>query len=116
MKLFTTITPPEQFIGSYGPAYRSSLVIDHVDLFEAAGGTIHVGKHATWAMVPGWQAFPVVCGDIVRIDTEDGPTDGRCGRNVVGDLGACQAHADERQGWLDMDESERCAWEMSREF
>ena len=115
MKLFTSTTTPEQFIGSYGPTYRSALVVDHTDLFVAAGGRIHVGLHATWAMVPGWQAFPVVCGEIVRIDTEDGPISGRCGCNVVGDLGACQGHAEERDGWLAMDESERCAWERDRE-
>ena len=115
MKFLTTTTPPEQFIGSYGPTYRSSLVIDHTNLFEAAGGTIHVGLHATWAMVPGWQAFPVVCGEIVWIDTEDGRTDGRCGINVDGDKGACAAHAEERDAFMAMDESELCQWERDRE-
>ena len=127
MKLFTTTTSPDEFIGMYGTDIErdeegyshvvghASLVVDHTDLFEAAGGTIRVGLHATWAVLPTGQAFPVACGDLVPIRTEDGPSDARCGLNVVGDLGACQGHAEERQGWLDMDESERCAWERDHE-
>jgi hypothetical protein len=127
MRLFTSTTTPEEYVGQYGDRHvrddegysvlvgRRSLLIDHTEMFEAAGGTIRVGKHATWAVLPGGEAVPVVCGDIIRIHTEDGPSDGRCGLNVVGDLGACQGHADERQGWRDMSEAERCQWEKDHD-
>ena len=116
MKLFTSTTPAQDIIGWYGQhTFRTSLLIDHVDLFEAAGGTIRVGRHSTWAVLPTGLACPVVCGEIIQIDTEDGPESGRCGLNVRGEEGACERHAEERQGWLAMDESERCSWEHDRE-
>ena len=127
MKTFTATTPAEEFIGQYGNATvrdeegyavvvgRRSLLIDHTDLFAAAGGTIRVGRHATWAVLPGGKAVPVVCGDLIPIQTEDGPSDARCGANVVGDLGACAGHAEERQEWRAMSEPERAAWERSRD-
>ena len=105
----------EQFVGGYGPAWRTGVLIDHTDSFVAAGGRLRVGRNATWAVLPTGRAIPVVCGEIVRIDTEDGPMSGRCGLNVFRDLGACDAHAEERQGWMDMSEAERCAWERDRD-
>jgi hypothetical protein len=113
MKFFTDTTTPEEFLGAYGQDYRRGLLIDHIDLFEAAGGTIRVGKHATWAILPGYPAIPVVCGDIIRIDTEDGPTDGRCGLNV-GPHGACEGHYEQKVYWASQTEAETCQWERDQ--
>ena len=109
-----TVHPAEKFIGAYGPSYRSGVLVDHADAFVAAGGRIRHGKHAVWAVLPSGKAFPLVCGELVRIDTEDGPISGRCGRDIAR-AGACEMHADERQGWLDMSEAERCEWERSHD-
>lgn len=114
MKTFTTATRLEEFLGAYGQDWRRGLLIDHTDAFEAAGGTIRVGKHATWALLPGYPAIPVVCGDIVRIDTEDGPTDGRCGLNVTAD-GACEMHHDQHVFWASQTEAEVDQWERDRD-
>lgn len=108
-----TWTNGEQFVGAYGPSYREGVLIDNLEAFVTAGGSVRVGKHGTWASLPGAAAIPVVCGDIVRIDTEDGPSDGRCGRNLDGERGACPAHADERDTWMAMSERERADWEGS---
>ena len=109
------MTNAEQFIGAYGPAWLTGVLIDHADAFVAQGGRIRTGRHAFWAVLPNGQACPVVCGDFVQIDTEDGPISGRCGCNVVPDLGACERHAEERQEWLAMSESERVMWEKSHD-
>jgi hypothetical protein len=109
------VTKAEQFIGAYGQSYRAGVLIDHTDRFVEAGGTIRVGRHAVWALVPKMAAIPVVCGEIVEIATEDGPISGRCGCNVAKDLGACAGHANERDEWLAMSEAERCAWERNRD-
>lgn len=110
-----TVHPAERYVGAYGQSYRSGVLIDHQVAFTEAGGTIRVGKHSTWAIIPKMAAIPVVCGHLVWIDTEDGPIDGRCGANVVGDRGACEGHADERDEWMSMSEPERCAWERNRD-
>jgi hypothetical protein len=127
MRLFTATTTPEELVGQYGTnterdddgytivVGRRSLLIDHTDLFETAGGTIRVGKHSTWAVLPGGEAVPVVCGDLVPVRTEDGPSDARCGCNVVGDRGACEGHADERDAYRAQSESERAYDERVRD-
>lgn len=38
------------------------------------------------------KAIPVVCSEIVQVDTEDGPVSGRCGVNALDVTGTCDAH------------------------
>lgn len=110
-----TFSPLEVLVGAYGPAWRSGVLIDNTDRFVAEGGSIRVGRHATWAVMLNGKAFPVVCGALVEVATEDGPLSGRCGRDVEGDRGACGSHADERDEWMSMGERERCAWERAHD-
>lgn len=127
MKYFTETSTPEDFVGQYGTdterddegyshlVGRRSVLIDHTDLFVAAGGTIRVGKHATWAFLPKGAGIPVVCGDLVPVHTEDGMSDARCGLNVVGNRGACEGHADERDYYMAQSEAERAFDERQRD-
>lgn len=89
----TTDTDPARFIGSYGQAWRSGLLSEHLDLFVRAGGTHRPSRSdgAGWAVVEG-KAFPVVCSELVRVDTEDGPISGRCGANALAETGTCEGH------------------------
>lgn len=89
----TTDTDPERFIGSYGQTWRSGLLSEHLDLFRRAGGTHRPSRNAGagWAVIDG-KAVPVVCSEIVRVDTEDGPVSGRCGANALDATGTCHAH------------------------
>lgn len=64
-------------------------------------------------------AYKVLCGHLIEVYTEDGPTDGRCGHRVETDkAGACPGHAQWRDSigsyvdsmgmnLLDYDEDER---------
>lgn len=88
----TPATAPADFLGMYGPNWRQSLISEHLDLFRRAGGTFRPGNVALgWAVVDG-KAYPVVCSEIVRIDTEDGPVSGRCGTPALARTGTCEAH------------------------
>lgn len=82
-----------RFIGRYGQTWRDGLLSDHLDLFVRAGGTHRPSRShgAGWAVIDG-KAFPVVCSEIVRIDTEDGLVSGRCGANALAATGTCEAH------------------------
>lgn len=90
----TTDTPPDRFVGTYGPTWREGLLSEHLDLFRRAGGVHRPsnGTGAGWAVVDG-RAVPVVCSELVRVDTEDGPVSGRCGNNALDATGTCESHA-----------------------
>lgn len=89
----TTETDPETFIGAYGQQWRAGLLSEHLDLFVRAGGTHRPSRSlgAGWAVI-GTKAYPVVCSEIVRVDTEDGPVSGRCGANALARTGTCERH------------------------
>jgi len=92
MKRFTPDTKPEEFITGYGQTYRLGLISDHVEMFAAVGGEIRKGNaHAGWAVVDR-KAYPILCSEIIRINTEDGPISGRCGGFALPDTGRCSGH------------------------
>lgn len=93
MRHLTTSTEPATFIGAYGQNWRSGLISEHLDLFVRAGGTHRASRSgsAGWAVVDG-KAYPVLCSELVRIDTEDGPQSGRCGSPALEATGTCEAH------------------------
>lgn len=94
----TPDTAPETFIGAYGTDWRSGLLSEHLELFKQAGGTVRpsAGDGAGFALIPlpdgGMVARPVVCSELVRVDTEDGPVSGRCGHNALEATGTCHRH------------------------
>lgn len=91
--LLTTTTDVDRFIGSYGPRWRAGLLSEHLDLFVRAGGTHRPSRStgAGWAVIEG-KAYPVVCSELVWVDTEDGRIDGRCGELALDATGTCPAH------------------------
>lgn len=92
VRLLSETTPLEQFIGNYGNAHRSGLISEQVDLFVRAGGEIRKGNaHMGWAVIEG-KAYPILCSEVVRIDTEDGPVSGRCGQFALPVSGMCACH------------------------
>lgn len=117
MRTLSPTTEPARFIGSYGPTWRSGLISEHLDLFIRAGGThrTSAGLGAGWAVVDG-VAHPVVCSELVSIDTEDGPVSGRCGVPALDATGACEGHSEERAHWLAMSEAERAFIERHEVF
>lgn len=114
MRSIETFTP-EQFIGSYGSDWKWGVLFDHLEAFDAAGGEVRGASSGTgrvWAIVDR-RAYPVVCGELIRVDTEDGPISGRCGLPIeVGP--SCEAHAELIAQWQAQSEAETVAWEAAR--
>jgi hypothetical protein len=85
-------------IGRYGPDWVTGVISDH----EYLANEIQRGDAATtqrYARV-GNEWYPVLCGEIVMIDTEDGRIDGRCGQPVHGDDVACPDHQADITRWM----------------
>lgn len=112
MKNLTTTTPPETFIGFYGNNWARGLLSEHADLFVQAGGVIRTSPSArtSRAVLPDGSTAPVVCSEIIRIDTEDGPQSGRCGLLAERD-GCCDSHADMIAFWRTQSDMEVAQWE-----
>lgn len=92
----------------YGPNYRAGVLAEH------AGTDRFVGRSGRpFARDPhSGEVQPILCGEIVWIDTEDGRIDGRCGDRVIGADGfACPGHAEVIAGWRAESEVETIAWE-----
>jgi hypothetical protein len=90
------------------------LLVDQAGAFTEAGGQIVAGSHGRSYAVVGGKAYPLLCGDIVPWQTEDGMSDGRCGKVAV-DHGQCPAHAAERDYWQDLSPREQQAIEQAEE-
>ena len=100
----------------WGQDWRIGLLVDHLAEAEASGVTIRrTAGGGLWAYAPGRSAVRVVCGDLVWIWTEDGRMDGRCGQPALADLGACEAHAADREAYLAQTEAEMMAWEREND-
>lgn len=99
----------DNFTGSYGPDWKTGVVVDHLGSAVEAGMLVHTSPSgAVYVTGPkGGVAVPVVCGEIIMIDTEDGRIDGRCGLPVKADEGACPGHWAQIQAYrLDPDYDE----------
>lgn len=106
-----TTTNPHDYVHGYGRNWTPGLLVDHVTAFEAAGGTIRTPAHGLceYAVCPDGSTVKVVCGDIIEIRTEDGPTTGRCGLPVRAGASACAGH----QRIIDMTDDEFARYERS---
>lgn len=93
VRLLDTNTDPQVFVGAFGPRWRAGVLSEQLDLFKRAGGVHRPSRSlgAGWAVIEG-KAYPVVCSELVRVDTEDGPVSGRCGENALDATGTCAYH------------------------
>src|SRR5690349_6907012 len=95
----------EEHIGHYGPGRRVwdehgdgivydrvGVITDHVASFVEAGGSVRNGATVVWAVLPDGKAHKVLCGEIIPVATEDGPSDGRCGFPVRPGEVMCEGH------------------------
>jgi hypothetical protein len=74
-------------VGSYGPEWTQGVLAEHCHSAHvhrlASGNRVVILDNLT---------YPILCGEIVEIPTEDGLIDGRCGARVEGDNFACPSH------------------------
>lgn len=100
----------EDLTSGYGQNWTRGVLAEHVHSTDA---TVHVTTTGRTVAIPlgGGVPVPVLCGEIVMLATEDGPVDGRCGRQTYDGDFACPGHADERRAWMNETEAERAAWE-----
>lgn len=92
------------------------LLVDWVEEAERKGARIVAGSAGRRYVMVGRKAYPVLCGEIVGYQTEDGPETGRCGQRVtVGDFGTCEVHGAEREYWASLTERERRAIERAED-
>lgn len=92
-------------IGAYGQDWITGILAEHVS--EDAAIIVDTSGR-TFVLAVG-DNFPVLCGEIVEIQTEDGLISGRCGRPVYNRGFACPGHQEQiesyRNDGYDMDES-----------
>jgi hypothetical protein len=108
----------DDFTGAYGSSWRTGVLVDHLGTALEAGMLAHASPRG-YAYVTGpkgGHSVPVLCGEIVEIWTEDGPTDGRCGCLVKAGEGACPGHWAGILSWRNASEYERCAIERKEEM
>lgn len=106
------------FTGMYGQDWTQGVLVDHLDRATAAGMVVRTMPASRRQYVTGPRggvAFPVVCGDLVEVWTEDGRMDGRCGLPVLAGAPACEAHAEQIAYWAAQTEAEAMAWEREND-
>lgn len=114
MRLLTPTSDPYDVMGMYGPGpFRQGVLDEHVYLLPE--DRIREGTNVRWVITDDGKAWPVLCGHLIPVVTEDGPTDGRCGQPADKDRGACDGHADEMDHWRSLSEPERAYWEREQE-
>jgi hypothetical protein len=92
MRKFTTSTKPSEIVGSYGQHWREGVLSEHLSVFLKAGGTFRPAQtFEGWAVAEDGRAYPVLCSELVEVQTEDGPMTGRCGEHSVRN-GFCEYH------------------------
>ena len=100
-----------RYATGYGQDWTPGVLTEHQTGFIAAGGVVRVEADGTSAaLLPSGRVYPMVCGSIIMVDTEDGPVSGRCGVPATRD-GACDRHAAEAEEWATASERTRSAWE-----
>lgn len=83
-------------VGRYGPEWVTGVISDH----EYRADDTRVAESGERLALVNDEWVPVLCGEIVMIDTEDGRIDGRCGAPVMGDDVACPGHQADIQRWM----------------
>lgn len=79
--------------GYYGQEWKRGILLDHLHLAKEHGLRVTtVAAGTTWISEGTRVAVPLVCGELIWIDTEDGRIDGRCGLRL--NHFACPRHGD----------------------
>ena len=104
----------EEFLRTY-VAGVFGILVDHVEAAERMGAKLVEGTDGREYVVIEGRAYPVLCGDIVPVQTEDwGPESGRCGQIARFD-GSCEFHGAERAWWGSLTEREKAAVERAED-
>ena len=93
MKFFPTSSNTVwDFEGVYGNGpFRQGIISEHVPSALNAGLRLHPLTRSAFVVDPEGRTSPVLCSELIRVDTEDGPVSGRCG--VLANLnGLCDRH------------------------
>lgn len=83
-ELVSMLNTLDTFTGAYGQTWDTGITTDHVHAATEAGCLLHTTPKG-WARMTGPRggaSVPVLCGEVVGIDTEDGIVSGRCGQPV----------------------------------
>jgi hypothetical protein len=88
----TTATDVSEFTGTYGNTRRRhGIISEHVPAALRAGLTVRVLNLSAIVVDPSGRTIPILCSELIRVDTEDGPMSGRCG--ALANLnGVCDVH------------------------
>jgi hypothetical protein len=94
-----------------GRDHRQGVCSDHMrTALELPGTRLVEGVLAAYVVddAAGGVAYPVTCGDLIEIRTEDGLSDGRCGLLATDrEAYQCEGHAAERRAYMALTEAER---------
>jgi hypothetical protein len=99
-----------------GPIYAPAsygIIGEHL---HAAGLESHVIADGRQIVAIDGKIVEVLCSELIRVRTEDGDRDGRCGTPLRGDAWACPGHTQELEGWMSMSEIDRAEWEYRHEM
>ena len=103
----------ERYGAGYGPRWTYGIISEHVWLAVRVGLVEQTVDGAVTVQDPETgESLPVLCSELVWIDTEDGRVTGRCGAPILPSDGfACEAHAEIIYGWRQESEAEVAQWE-----
>lgn len=116
-------SPAWRFVGHYGPEVvigddpefgliygpeNEGIISEHLHAAQVPTRRLAGGR---WVAVIDGYAVPVLCPDVIAINTEDGPGTGRCGDYVDAEGGLCEGHHRQVKAWLALSEPEKAAWE-----
>lgn len=91
------------------------ILVDNVGAAVLLGARTVSGSDGREYLIVGYKAYPVLCGDIVPMATEDGPSDGRCGQRARAEFGQCEWHSSERIWWGSLTEAEKIGVEKAED-
>lgn len=92
MRSWSGPQPADSLAGWYGPDGQCfGIITDHIHLLD--GEVRDLDGYAYAISKYDSKHFAVLCSEIIRVDTEDGPSDGRCGENVRTGQYTCDMHA-----------------------
>lgn len=126
----TPKTPSEawRFVGRYGPmvvigddpdwglVYGPGQEGIPSDYLGDATLEAHVIADGRLIVAIDGKIVPVLCSEVIAVNTEDGPGTGRCGEVLRGDVYACPRHTAEIERWQSMSEAEKAAWERRHDL